>query len=33
MILFGDHTCKMELIMRDFSLAENVTHHINKFIY
>lgn len=24
MILFGDYTCKMVLIMRDFSLAENV---------
>ncbi len=24
MILFGDHTCKMVLIMRDFALAENV---------
>lgn len=24
MILFGDHTCKMVLMLRDFSLAENV---------
>jgi type I restriction enzyme S subunit len=30
MILFGDHTCKMVLMLKDFSLAENVIPFVSK---